>query len=113
METSSEELQALNEELQASSEELQSSNEELQSTNEELITLNDELGAKSAELADTNGALTNILDSIQVGLVMVDGQGKVRRFNPLAVRVFSLMPEDVGQRLCGVPCTLDLPDLHG
>ncbi|MFO1423348.1 MAG: PAS domain S-box protein [Candidatus Competibacteraceae bacterium] len=113
METSNEELQSLNEELQVSSEELQVSNEELQSTNEELITLNDELGAKSAELGDTNDTLTNILDSIQVGLVVVDEQGKVRRFNPLAVRVFGLMPEDVGQRLCGVPCTLDLPDLHG
>ncbi|MDS4069504.1 MAG: PAS domain S-box protein, partial [Candidatus Competibacter sp.] len=113
METSNEKLQSLNEELQVSSEELQVSNEELQSTNEELITLNDELSAKSAELTDTNDALTNILDSIQAGLVVVDGQGKVRRFNPLAVRVFGLMPEDVGQRLCGVPCTLDLPGLHG
>ncbi|MCM8613778.1 CheR family methyltransferase [Accumulibacter sp.] len=112
METSSEELQSLNEELQVSSEEVQASNEELQSTNEELITLNDELGTKSADLADTNDTLINILDSIQVGLVVVDGQGKVRRFNPLAVRVFGLMPEDVGQRLCGVPCTLDLPDLQ-
>ncbi|MER2532396.1 MAG: PAS domain S-box protein [Candidatus Competibacter sp.] len=111
-ETSNEELQSLNEELQASSEELQASNEELQSTNEELITLNDELGSKSTELADTNDTLSNILDSIQVGLVVVDERGKVRCFNPLAVRVFGLMPEDVGQRLCGVPCTLDLPELH-
>ena len=112
METSNEELQSLNEEMQASSEELQASNEELQSSNEELITLNGELRAKSTELASVNDTLTNILDSIQTGLVVVDEQGKVRRFNPLAVRVFGLMPEDIGQRLCGVPCTLDVPDLH-
>ncbi len=112
METANEELQSLNEEMQASSEELQASNEELQSTNEELITLNDELRAKSTDLASANDALTNILDSIQTGLVVVDKQGKVCRFNPLAVRVFGLMPEDIGQRLYGVPCMLDLPDLH-
>lgn len=112
METSNEELQSLNEELQASSEELQASSEELQSTNEELITLNDELRAKSSELSNLNDTLTNIQNSIQVGLVVVDARGKVCRYNPLAVRVFGLMPEDIGQHLVGVPCTLDLPDLR-
>ena len=112
MEASNEELQSLNEEMQASSEELQASNEELQSTNEELITLNDELRAKSTELAHLNDTLSNIQNSIQIGLVVVDEQGKVRRFNPLAVRVFGLMPEDIGQHLVGAPCTLDLPDLR-
>ncbi|MDS4021404.1 MAG: PAS domain S-box protein [Candidatus Competibacter sp.] len=112
METSNEELRSLNEELQASFEELQASNEELQSTNDEVITLNDELRVKSEELAGLNDALANIQDSIQLGLVVVDERGRVRRYNPLAVRVFGLMPEDIGQRLVEVPCTLDLPDLR-
>lgn len=119
LETSNEELQSLNEELQASSEELQSSNEELettneelQATNEELTTLNDELQAKSAELTELNDTLTNIQNSVQIALVVVDRQGRVNRFNPLAVRIFGLLPDDLGQHLVGVPCNLDLPNLR-
>ena len=119
LETSNEELQSVNEELQASSEELQASNEELettneelQATNEELTTLNDELQAKSGELTDLNDTLTNIQNSVQMALVVVDKLGRVTRFNPLAVRVFGLMPDDVGQSLVGVPCNLRLPNLR-
>lgn len=119
LETSNEELQSLNEELQASSEELQSSNEELettneelQATNEELTTLNDELQAKSTELTQLNDTLSNIQNSVQIALVVVDRNGRVNRFNPLAVRIFGLMPDDLGQQLVGVPCNLDLPNLR-
>lgn len=119
LETSNEELQSLNEELQASSEELQSSNEELettneelQATNEELTTLNDELQAKSNELTELNDTLSNIQNSVQIALVVVDKLGRITRFNPLAVRIFGLMPDDVGQHLVGIPCNLPLPNLR-
>lgn len=119
LETSNEELQSLNEELQASSEELQSSNEELettneelQATNEELTTLNDELQTKSVELTELNDTLTNIQNSVQIALVVVDQLGRITRFNPLAVRIFGLMPDDIGQHLTGVPANLALPHLR-
>ncbi|NTW49255.1 MAG: hypothetical protein HGB19_05920, partial [Chlorobiales bacterium] len=112
LEASNEELQSLNEELQSSSEELQASNEELQSSNEELTTLNDELRSKSSELVDLNTTLTNIQDSIHMGLVVIDKEARIARFNELAVRVFGLMQGDIGKYLYGVPCHLEMPALR-
>ncbi|MFM2059811.1 MAG: hypothetical protein RLY71_4196, partial [Pseudomonadota bacterium] len=83
LETSNEELQSLNEELQSTNEELQStneelqtSNEELQSTNEELLTVNEELQVKSTELEDTATILTNVKQSLDFPLLVID---KLRR----------------------------------
>ena len=112
LEASNEELQSVNEELQASSEELQASNEELQASNEELTTLNDELRIKSVEASQLSTTLGNIQNSIRMALIVVDQDLKVQSFNALAVRIFGLMPNDVGQSLLGVPCHLDLPNLR-
>jgi two-component system CheB/CheR fusion protein len=112
LEASNEELQSLNEEAQASSEEIQSSNEELQASNEELTTLNEELRHKSLELTQANTTLGNIQSSIHTGLVVVDREGRITRFNALAVRIFGMVDSDIGQHICGVPCHLDLPRLR-
>ncbi|GGF93304.1 hypothetical protein GCM10007304_03960 [Rhodococcoides trifolii] len=115
---SNEELQAMNEELQASSEELQASSEEVQAsyeeleaTNEELTTLNQELQVRSTELAQANNDLENIQTSLTNGLVLVDRDLRVTRYTPLAVRLFSLIPEDIGRPLPAVPTTIEVPDL--
>jgi PAS domain S-box-containing protein len=112
LESSNEELQSLNEEVRSSSEELQASNEELQASNEELTTLNEELRSKSLQLDQLNTVLGNIQNSICTGLVVVDGEGRITRFNTLAVRVFGLVAEDIGQKLYDIPCYLDLPHLR-
>jgi PAS domain-containing protein len=109
MEASNEEYQSLNEELQLASEELQAANEELQASNEELSSLNAELRRKSQEYGRLNATLGNIQNSIRTGLVVVEGDGRVSRFNALAGRVFGLLPDDIGQSLYRVPCHLDLP----
>ena len=103
---SNEELQALNEELQASTEELQAtseeaqaSNEELEAANEELTTLNQELQARSVDLVKANTDLENIQASLTSGLVIVDRDLRVLRYSALAVRVFSLIDEDIGRPL--------------
>lgn len=119
LETTNEELQLLNEELQSSTEELQASNEELettneemQATNEELTAVNDELEEKSVTLTSLNETLNNLQSSIQIAIIVVDRQQRVTRFNPLAVRVFGLMPSDLGQSIVNVPCYLNLPALQ-
>lgn len=116
--SSNEELQALNEELQASTEELQASaeesqatNEELESANEELTTLNQQLEARGAELLGANTDLENIQASMTSGLVMVDSELRITRYSPLAVRVFSLIEEDIGRPLPAVPTTIPVPSL--
>ena len=124
LETSNEELQSLNEELQASTEELQASNEELettneelQATNEELSTVNDELQAKSMLLTEANETLNNIQNSLDLGIVLVDSDLRIKRFTPQVLRLFGIMDGDIGQRLSRIPSHIDVPQfdkvIHG
>jgi len=113
LEASSEELQASSEELQSSNEELEASNEELQSTNDELASLNQQLRSRGEQLERLNNELENIQTSLSQGMVILDGQLLIRRFSPLAVRVFGLVEADIGHPLQGVPTTIPLPDLSG
>jgi two-component system, chemotaxis family, CheB/CheR fusion protein len=106
-----EELVSANEELQSTNEELQSAKEELQSANEELTTLNDELGHRNVELDTVANDLVNILESIQIPLIMVDQNLRVRRFTPGARAICSLQPGDVGRSLDDVKFKVKVDDL--
>lgn len=97
LETSNEELQSLNEELQSANEELQStneeletSNEELQSTNEELVTVNDELTAKTSELERLSHKLSQIKNSLDFPLIVVNGDYQVIAHNAKAKKRFKI-----------------------
>ena len=97
LQTSNEELQATNEEMLASNEELQSTNEELHSVNEELYTVNAEFERKNNELLELNQDHVNLLASLDTGIVFVDEQLKIRKFNPAISRSFKILPQDVGR----------------
>ncbi len=77
LQTANEELQSTNEELQSTNEELRTVNEELQSANEELLTVNEELQVKSAELEASAAMLTNVKQSVDFPLLVVDVQRRV------------------------------------
>ena len=97
LETSNEELQSSNEELMASNEELQSTNEELQSVNEELITVNYELQDKNKELLALSNDEINLLNSIELGILFLDENFKIRKFTPSLSNFFNLNDTDVGR----------------
>lgn len=97
LETSNEELQATNEELMAANEELQSTNEELESVNEELLTVNNEYQMKIRELTALNDDVNNLLKSIDIGTIFLDGRLNIRKFTPPAQSAISLMDHDVGR----------------
>ena len=97
--TANEELQSSNEELQSSNEELETAKEELQSGNEELTTVNDELRTRSVEQSQTNNDLTNLLASVQIAIVMLGFDKRIRRFTPLAGKALNLIAADVGRPL--------------
>src|SRR5262249_52712888 len=80
--SANEEIQSSNEELQSTNEELETAKEELQSTNEELTTLNEELENRNQELALANNDLINLLASVDIPIVMLDANLRIRRFNP-------------------------------
>lgn len=99
METTNEELQSSNEELLSANEELQSSNEELQSLNEELHTLNTEHQVKIRELIELNDDLDNYFRTIDVGLIYLDSNLLIRKFNPGAVHMVNLIEADTGRSI--------------
>lgn len=99
METTNEELQSSNEELLSANEELQSSNEELQSLNEELHTLNTEHQLKIKELVELNDDLDNYFRSIDVGLIFLDANLIIRKFNNAAISIVNLIEADTGRSI--------------
>jgi two-component system CheB/CheR fusion protein len=106
LEAANEELQSANEEVLSSNEELQSTNEELdtakeelQSTNEELNTVNEELQGRNEELSRVNSDLLNLLGSVQIAIVIVGLDMRIRRFTPMAEKVLNLIPADVDRAI--------------
>jgi len=119
LEAANEELQSANEEALSSNEELQSTNEELdtakeelQSTNEELNTVNDELHARNEELTRVNSDLTNLLASVQIAIVIVASDLRIRHFTPMAEKMLNLIPGDVGRPIGNIKPNIDCPDLE-
>ncbi|HKC52970.1 MAG TPA: chemotaxis protein CheB [Myxococcota bacterium] len=119
LEAANEELQSANEEILSSNEEMQSTNEELdtakeelQSTNEELNTVNEELHARNEELSRANSDLVNLLGSVEIAIVIVASDLRIRRFTPMAERVLNLIGSDVGRPIGHIKPNIDCPDLE-
>ncbi|MGH9609271.1 MAG: CheR family methyltransferase, partial [Bryobacteraceae bacterium] len=113
-EASTEELKSANEEAQASNEELETSKEELQSSNEELNTLNDELKVRNLALTEVNTDLSNVLTSIDVPLLMVGKDLRIRRFTPNMEPMLNLIDSDIGRPVSDLQPNIavrGLPDL--
>ncbi|HEY6843287.1 MAG TPA: PAS domain-containing protein, partial [Thermoanaerobaculia bacterium] len=81
------------------------------SSNEELNTLNEELQNRNQELALLNNDLVNLLSSVEIPIMMLDSALRIRRFNPVAQRKFSLSSSDVGRVLTELNTKLPLDDL--
>ena len=111
LQSANEEILSSNEELQSTNEELDTAKEELQSTNEELNTVNDELHARNDELTRVNTDLMNLLASVQIAIVIVSRDLRIRRFTPMAERMFNLISSDVGRPLSQISPNIDSPDL--
>ena len=99
MQVANEEMQSANEELQSTNEELETAKEELQSANEELTTLNDELGAGNTELTLLINDLNNLSSGVNVPVVMLDKNLRVRRFSSKAAEMFKLEDGKIGERI--------------
>jgi two-component system CheB/CheR fusion protein len=111
LKSANEEILSANEELQSTNEELQTAKEEAQSANEELATVNEELRHRNAELARVNNDLVNVLSGMNIPIVMVGRDLRIRRFTPLAEQLFNLIPTDAGRPISDIHSNLDLPDL--
>lgn len=114
LQSANEEVQSTNEELQSINEELETSKEEIQSSNEELATVNEELHHRNIELGQSNNDLLNLLTSVQMPIVMLGPDLRIRRFTPTAERILNLIATDVGRKISDLKVNLsglELDDL--
>src|SRR5689334_3770302 len=109
--SANEEIQSSNEELQSINEELETAKEELQSTNEELTTLNEELQSRNEELSRLNSDLRNLLSSVNIPIIMLGNDFRIRRFTPVTEKVMNLIPTDIGRPISDIKSNLRIPDL--
>ena len=112
LQASGEEVQSANEELQSINEELETSKEELESTNEELSTINDEMVGRNGELNRLNADLNNVQVSIHTAILLLSRDLVIRRFTPIAGKIFNLVGTDVGRAIRSIRHNLDLPSLE-
>jgi two-component system CheB/CheR fusion protein len=111
LKSANEEILSANEELQSTNEELQTAKEEAQSANEELATVNDELRHRNLELARVNSDLMNLLTGVNIPIVMVGRDIRIRRFTPPAEKLFNLIPSDIGRPMTDIKPALEMTDL--
>src|SRR5205085_1644487 len=111
LQASNEEITSANEELQSINEELETSKEELESGNEELTTVNDEMANRNADLSRLNADLDNLHTSINMAILLLTRELSIRRFTPMAAKLFNLLAGDVGRPLSNVRHNLDFPGL--
>jgi two-component system CheB/CheR fusion protein len=107
-----EEILSSNEELQSANEEVETAKEEIQAANEELITTNEELRSRYFEQSQLNNDLTNLLASIQIPVLMLAQDLKIRRFTPTAKKIFNLIATDIGRPFSDIRSALDVSDLE-
>jgi two-component system CheB/CheR fusion protein len=108
-----EELETTNEELQSTNEELETMNEELQSTNDELHTINDALRERSVELDDATNFLDSLINSVQLGMVVVDREMRVVVWNRGCEDLWGLRSDETtGTRLTGLDIGLPLDSVR-
>ncbi|MEG4456573.1 chemotaxis protein CheB [Microcoleus sp. N9_A1] len=107
-----EEILSNNEELQSTNEELETAKEEIQATNEELNTINDELQRRNLESTQVSNDLQNLLSTINIPILMLGGDLRIRRFTPAIEGIFNLISTDVGRCLSDITHKLIVPELE-
>jgi two-component system CheB/CheR fusion protein len=127
LQSTNEELETTNEELQSTVEELETTNEELQSSNEELVTMNEELESTNSELQAINGELRlrtdeveevnsfmqSVLANLQLGVVVVDAELRVRMWYGRSEDLWGLRPAEVqGQPLSNLDIGLPVAEVQ-
>ncbi|WP_083901687.1 chemotaxis protein CheB [Pseudanabaena sp. PCC 6802] len=107
-----EEILSSNEELKSTNEELQTAKEEIQSANEELKTTNEELQNRNIEARRANDDLMNLIDNVNIPILMLSDDLRIRRFTPSAQAIFNLIPTDVGRPIGDLRFDIIAPDLE-
>ena len=110
--SANEEIQSANEELQSTNEELETTKEELQSANEELQTVNEEMLQRNAVLTQTGNDLTNLINSVNIPLLMLNDQLNIRQFTPPMERLLNIRAADIGRSISEIRLQLNIENIQ-
>jgi two-component system, chemotaxis family, CheB/CheR fusion protein len=111
LQSANEEVQSANEELQSVNEELETSKEEIESSNEELATVNDELNNRNLELSLLNNDLNNIFDNVEMPVILVGRDLRIRRFTKYAEQTLNLNAADLGRPIGQIQLSVAVPEM--
>ena len=89
-------------EIELAHEELRESNTQRVSLNEELAVLNVELQHRVRALNAVNEDLSNLINAIDIVVVFLDPELRIRRFTASAARLLALTLDDIGQPLARI-----------
>ena len=109
-ESYNEELISSHEELQSVNEELEPTKEELQASNEELSTMNEELQSRVMELDQLYNDLNNLVNSIDIPIVIIDSNLKIRRVTPKVGELLNIRAIDVGRSIEEINLNIEIPE---
>jgi signal transduction histidine kinase/CheY-like chemotaxis protein len=113
---SNEELEVTTEELRAANKELAYANQELEhrnaDINRELKERNVELSGLNVELKHRNDDLVNLLSSVNLPIVMLGSDLRIRQFTTLAQALFSLSPTSLGSPISEIQSSLPIAELE-
>jgi two-component system CheB/CheR fusion protein len=73
--------------------------------------VNEELRHRNTELSRVNNDLVNLLSATSILIVMVSRELRIRRFTPLAERLFNLIPTDIGRPISDIKPNLEVDNL--
>lgn len=111
LKTANEEALSSMEELQSTNEELETAKEELQSGNEELVTLNEQLQNRNSELGQLSTDLGSVLSGVDIPIVILGPDRRIRRFTPPAEKLLGLISGDIGRPIGKLRIGVHIPDL--
>jgi PAS domain S-box-containing protein len=93
-------------------EELRAANEELARVNEKLQERNEELARINQELHGRNSNLSNVLCTVDMPILMVGRDLRIRQFTPITKKVLNLTSTDLGRPLSDIQANIPIANLE-
>ena len=79
--------------------------------NQELITVNQKCQLQLKKLNKLNADLENLLCSVDIGVIFLDRQLNIRKYNSSAQKIFNFRPSDIGRGIEDLNHNLDCSNL--
>ena len=68
--------------------------------------------SRNRELGEVNADLVNLLSSMQMPIVMLDKELRIRRYTPVAEKVLNVIPTDIGRPISDLKPRIRVPELE-